>query len=328
VRDLPALIKHVGRGARLAKDLDEDEAYGFMRAAVRGEADEVQIGGFLIAQRMKGESAAELAGFVRGLREAVALELPGGAPDVDVDLHADGREGRPSLALAAACLAAACGARVLLRGWFGSRFARNDLGELFARLGVGAGSLDAGVAIADLAAYAPRIAELLALRERLGVRSCVHSAVKLLDPLAARRVAVGIFHSPYHAPVAGAALRLGALRAAVVQAPGGLPELAPDRPTRVSRVDGGAVLDPAALPGAAPALPSCEDASSLAALIEATLAGHGPPGAAACAVRTAALYLWAARGGDETALLSDTYAALRGGAGARVLAALRLCYRS
>jgi anthranilate phosphoribosyltransferase len=197
--ELAALIKHIGRGARLAKDLDGEQAEALMSAVVAGEADAYQIGAFLLAMRMKGESAAELAGFVRALRPACAVPAIDG-PLVDVDVHADGRAGRPSVALAAATIAAACGARVLLRGWFKNRFSRNDLGEVFSRMGIGRGRAAAGVVVVDLEEAAPRVAELLALRERIGVRTCVHSAVKLLDPAGARRQLIGIFHSPYHAP--------------------------------------------------------------------------------------------------------------------------------
>jgi anthranilate phosphoribosyltransferase len=349
-RATPALIKHVARGARLAKDLPLEEARELMARILSGEADEVQTGAFLAAMRMKGESAEELAGFVLALRAGCTLParaaLPASANLVDVDLHADGREDRPSLTLASACVAAACGARVLVRGWFGSAFARNDVGDAFARLGVtpGAdlGGLGAGVAVIDLAAYAPRIAALLALRERIGVRTCIHSAVKLLDPLGTGRLLVGIFHSPYHAPVSGAALRLGVVRAAVVQAPGGVPEIAPDKPTRTTLLDAGQASEPAPLPlptaaaaptaegGAAP-LPSAPDAAALAALLESIL--RAPAAAPASAVRAtalgAALMLWVAGLAPEPlAAFPRAAAVLADGGGARMLDEVRLLPRN
>ncbi len=348
-RPLPALIKHVGRGARLAKDLPLDEAREMMRAIASGAADELQTGAFLIAMRMKSESAEELAGFVLALRESIDLgdglggglgSGVGGEGAVDVDLHGDGREGRPSLSLAAACIAAACGARVLVRGWFGNALAHNDVGDAFARLGVDPArglpaarrALEAGVAVLDLESYAPRVATLLAMRERLGVRTCVNSAVKLLDPAGTRRQAVGIFHGPYHAPVAGAAKLLDAHRALIVQAPGGVPEIGPDRPTRVSTVDGETVTGPFPLePSHDEPLPVVETAAELAALLEAVLEGRGPASAAHASVRTAAALLWTVGRGSapgDSALISEAWAALSSGAAARVLADLRLCYRS
>src|SRR5262249_34969204 len=136
----------------------------------------------------------------------------------------------------------------------------------------------------DLADFAPRVGELLALRELIGVRTCVHSAVKLLAPAGSRRVVAGIFHTPYHDVVGGAALALGFERATVVQAPGGLPELSPDRRTKVSfAVIDRAVVSHADLvaPGEPAPLPEAPDAAAQAALIEAVLRDpdHAPPGA-------------------------------------------------
>jgi anthranilate phosphoribosyltransferase len=331
VRSIPEIVKHVGRGARLAKDLDFDEARDTMSRLSAADADPVQLGGFLIALRMKGESADELAGFTAALRAHVVFDLAGQA-DVDVDLHADGREGRPSLTLASACVAAACGVKVLVRGAFSSNFAKNDTGDSLASLGLdahaGAGAqaraLAAGVAVMDVAGYAPRIAALLALRERLGVRTCVNSAVKLLDPAGTRRQLVGIFHGPYHAPVAGAAARLGAVRAAIVQAPGGVPEISPDKPTRVSLVDAGVVGEPAALATPrGPALPEADER-----LVEAVLGGAGPAGATHATLLGASLMLWAAGRVDSPSGPSPAASeALASGAAARVLDAVRLCYR-
>lgn len=327
---MAALIKHVGRGARLAKDLGLEDARTAMRMIASGAATPAQIGAFLLAMRVKGENAEELAGFTLALRELSHVSPPPlEGPLVDVDLHGDGREGRPSLMLAAACVAAACGARVVVRGAFGQAFARNDLDGAFAALGIDvadtAGAMrslaGAGVAVIDLESYAPRIASLLALREELGVRTCVHSAVKLLDPFGARRALVGIFHGPYHAPVAGAARLLGAKRAVVIQGPGGLPEIAPDKPSRVTLVDADAppAEGPVTLPP--PGADPPPDAADIPGLIRAVLAGDAPPGATAMTVATAAQMLWAA--GIAGA---DPAAALRSGAARRVFDVIRACY--
>jgi anthranilate phosphoribosyltransferase len=329
------LIKHVGRGARLARDLTREGAAEAMRMIAAGEADAVQIGGFLMAMRMKGEAPAELAGFVDALRPFADLPLSVDARTLDVDLHGDGREGRPSVTLAAACVAAACGARVVVRGVFDNRFAKNDVGAAFARLGIGGSRRgaaraleDAGVAVADLSTYAPRIAELLALREALGVRTCVNTAVKLLDPARTGRSLVGIFHGPYHAPVAQAARLLGVARAAVVQAPGGIPEPSPDRPTRVTYVD--AAEPPAEAPvtlaptTSAPAAPAAT-AEDLAAALDRVLGdpAGAPGGDVAMTLAAASLMLWVAGVAGDGA-----EPALRSGRAARVLDVMRVCYQS
>lgn len=350
--ELPALIKHVGRGARLARDLSRPQAAEVMTALLDGTADAYQIGGFLLAMRMKGESAEELAGFVDALRARQAPLLERTPISlVDVDLHADGREGRPSVTVAAACVAAASGVPVLVRSAFDSAFARTPLGEAMRRLGIpphadparAQRAIDeAGVAVVEISTYAPRVAELLALRARLGVRTCVNSVVKLFDPAHAQRQLVGIFHSPYHAPMAGAARLLGAHRVAIVQAPGGLPEPQPDKPTRITFVDEETVppaplpLDGATLPIArAPVAPvaAVPTGEALAATIEKIVRAprDADPGAVRMTIATAALMLWAA-GRFPSPSDPEPYRAaeeaLHSGRAAAVLDVLRSCYRS
>lgn len=337
MRELSLLIKHVGRGARLAKALPYAEARAAMEYIVSGAADPVQIGGFLIAMRMKSETAEELAGFTEALRGASHLDLP--SATVDVDLHGDGRAGRPSVGIAAACIAATFGVRTLLRGWFRSPYARSDLGAACARLGIDPAcglaaarrGLETGVGLVDLEDYAPRVAGLLALREQLGVRTCVNSAVKLLDPTGTRRLLVGIFHSPYHEPIAGAAHRLGVLRAAIVQAPGGVPELAPDKPTRVTLVDEIGIGATTPLVGGGAAPEPVGNADEVADSTRAILHGNGPPGQTRMAVLTAALLRWAAGHAatpQDNNLISGCYTAIEHGTAEQVLTDLSLCYRT
>jgi anthranilate phosphoribosyltransferase len=178
--------------------------------------------------------------------------------------------------------------------------------------------------VVDLETYAPRVAALVALREKLGVRTCVQTAVKLLDPTGARHIAAGIFHSPFHEPVAGALVKLGVSRAAVVQAPGGTPEVAPDKPTRVSFVDHETVRGPEALVPLVSAAP--EPSDDPAGQLAAVLAGRGPPGVTAMTVATAALWRWAAGESDDPAgAQAECAAALVDGRAAAVLAASRTC---
>ena len=349
---MPALIKHVGRGARLAKHLSREEAGDAMRYLLDegpGGAAPLQIGAFLLAMRIKSESPEELAGFVDAVRAALPAPAPAGATPahaVDVDLHADGRAGRPSVTLAAACIVAALGVPVLVRGAFGQRFAKNDLDDLLERLSLRACATltdaqrrlgDGGLAILDLPAYAPRLAALLTLREQLGVRTCINSVVKLLDPLRTGRVVLGIFHSPYHEPMAQAARLLGLSRAAVVQAPGGVPEPQPDKPTRITLVDASqpeAPLGPrafeatdwpidAAVAPLGPA-PTVENADDLARLLETLVRrpADADPGALRMTLATAALFLWAGGRGEaptDAELGAQALEALRSGAAARVL---------
>nr|MBA3302204.1 hypothetical protein [Thermoleophilaceae bacterium] len=67
-----ATIKLVGTGPRGSRDLSFDEARGALGAVLGGEASDAQVGAFLVAMRLKGESPQELAGFAQALRDAAA----------------------------------------------------------------------------------------------------------------------------------------------------------------------------------------------------------------------------------------------------------------
>jgi anthranilate phosphoribosyltransferase len=246
-------ISAVGRGQKRARDLSRDEARAAMALICDGRAEPLQIGAFLLALRMKGEAADELAGFVDALDERTLIGGEPGrarAPDgtLDVDCHGDGHAGRATLLPAAACAAAALGVPVLLRADLDSPSARHGLGAALAALGVDrARPLDgaraqaalarAGIAVLDLPAYCPPLKQLVALRPKLGLRTAAQTLMKLVDPLRASRRLVGVFHAPYLPSTAGALARLGATHALCVQALGGLPEAAPGKLVRVAWSD-------------------------------------------------------------------------------------------
>ncbi|MCC6997710.1 MAG: hypothetical protein IT370_24040 [Deltaproteobacteria bacterium] len=302
---LPTLIHAIGAGAKRARNLTREEALVVARAVVSGSAEPVQVGAILLSFRIKGETAEEIAAFVQALAEgtvpaaATALaqlgRAQGAPPGLDVDCHGDGHEGRPALILASACVAAAAGARILLRVHLGSRHSVAGLGRIAETMGVGpardathaVATMTAGApALLDVESYNPRLGWLLSLRDQLGVRSVVHTAAKLLDPGGFGCHLVGIFHAPFHDPVAGALTLLGSRRALIVRAPGGLPEPSPDKLTpcgiqsqseapRLIDVPGLALHNQASRDGGAlPAIQSLDDAALLALdAIERNVAG-------------------------------------------------------
>ena len=311
-------IKAVGSGQKRARDLSRDEARAAMSLVCDGEARPEQIGAFLLALRMKGEAADELAGFVDAI--AARIDVGGArAPDgtLDVDCHGDGHEGRATILPAAACALAALGVPVLLRLQRHLPTARHGLVDALAALGLDverpltatrAMSSLGGVRVAalDLPTYAPALDRLVTLRPLFGVRTVAQTLTKLLDPLAASSRAVGVFHAPYLASTAAALAALGR-RGLCVQALGGLPEAAPGKIVRVCRA------------GAEPqtidlrALPVLDDAGeeSAPALNRAALDGHEGPMMRAAAA--AAILLHAARGVDATTAAADARRVLASG---------------
>jgi anthranilate phosphoribosyltransferase len=227
-------IKAVGGGATRSRDLTRDEAREAMGLIADGAAEPVQVGAFLMALRMKGESADELAGFAEalGARALVATAPPG---TLDVDCHGDGHAGRPTLLPAAACAVAALGVPVVLRADLGSPTARHGLGPALTALGLdsarpldparaAAALTDGGLGVIDLGTSCPPLKRLVDLRPLFGRRTVAQTLMKLLDPLRAAARLVGVFHAPYLESTARALTQIAASPALCVQALGGLPE--------------------------------------------------------------------------------------------------------
>ena len=97
--------------------LDESGAEAAMRELAGGEAPPALAGALLAALRLKGESAAELRGFARAMRDlAIRPELPSGAPVADVVGTGGDGSGSINLSTGAGLLAASCGVRIAKHG--------------------------------------------------------------------------------------------------------------------------------------------------------------------------------------------------------------------
>jgi anthranilate phosphoribosyltransferase len=97
-------------------DLDRDEARRVMGSIMDGEATPAQIGGFLVALRLKGETADEIAGCAEAMREHVLPVRPRRSDLVDT--AGTGGDGARTfnISTAAALVAAAAGAGVAKHG--------------------------------------------------------------------------------------------------------------------------------------------------------------------------------------------------------------------
>jgi anthranilate phosphoribosyltransferase len=230
-------------------DLSEDAMAAAVETILAGGATPVQIAGFLVALRMKGETVDELAGGARALRaHAVPVrDVPGGA----VDTCGTGGDGAGTLnvSTAAGLVAAAAGVPVAKHG---NRAASGTVGgaDVLEALGVrvdlppeAASACLARVGFAFLFAptYHPALREAAAARRELGVRTVFNLLGPLANPAGVRRQVIGVFARRWVEPVAAVLLRLGAERAWVVHGAGGLDELALEGESTVAEVAHGAV---------------------------------------------------------------------------------------
>ena len=240
-------VRALGRGANLSRALTEDEAEAAMAMILAGEARPIQIGAFLMLLRYRGESAAELAGFVRAARARLARPSDAARPDLDWPSYADRHRQLPWFVLAALLLAEN-GVRVLMHGIRGYGTPYAPTGAALARLGIApCGSLTEaarrlageGFAYVTLDALLPELDALLDLRPLLGLRSPVNTLARELNPLAAPCTLQGVFHPGYRERHLAAARLLGQPGLAVFKGGGGEVQRNPGKGCEVLTLAGG-----------------------------------------------------------------------------------------
>ncbi|PZP34579.1 MAG: DNA-binding protein YbiB [Roseateles depolymerans] len=202
-----AWIKEVGRGSRGARDLSREDAETLFGAMLDGRVPELELGALLIALRVKGESADEVAGFLAAMQARTArLAVPPGPRTVLLPSFNGARKQANLMPLAALLLARA-GVPVLIFGRhdFDSRISPFELLDaLGLPMAASLGDAEAGLreqrlAVLPLAALNPGLDALMALRPRLGLRNSAHSLAKLLDPAEPGRAVrvVAVTHPEY-----------------------------------------------------------------------------------------------------------------------------------
>jgi anthranilate phosphoribosyltransferase len=327
-----AVIKAVGTGPRGSRALTFDEARSATAALLAGEVSPAQAGAFLVAMRIKGETAAELAGITQALRDAARSAAPeppaGGRAIVACAGAFDGMAEAPHLSLAAAVLAAAAGARVVVHcgSTLGPKRGTTPADVLEALGGPvrpePADSLAmlerAGVALVHAATAIPGWEALATIRDEIGLRGPLHSAEKLVDHLGATRFVVGHTHSSYRERILGALALLGAQRSIAVRGMEGTDVLRVGRP---SAADARGPLDIAEVPGSV--LRGDADAEIAAALTRAIVGGDEHGVAVQTATLSAGLRLYAADCCDTVAAGASLAATtIADGRAAATLAAL------
>ena len=217
-------VRMLGRGPGRSRSLTETEAYDAMHLMLSGDAAPEAVGALLMLLRMKGETAGEIAGFAR----AAQGSAPGiKAVDLDWPSYAAGRTRGAPWFLFSAAMVARAGHRVLLHGWNGAdRKVRDGLettGIKTARSVEEANALldRHGIAYLPLETLHPALFRLLTLREVLGLRSCINTVCRMLNPGRARASVQGVFHPSYRLLQADAAAELGWQSLSVIKGGGG-----------------------------------------------------------------------------------------------------------
>jgi anthranilate phosphoribosyltransferase len=229
-------------------DLSRDEAREAMNTIMSGEATPAQIGGFLVALRLKGETADEIAGCAEAMRAHVLAVNPKREDLVDT-AGTGGDGGRTfNISTAAALVAAAAGAGVAKHG---NRAVSSASGSADVLEALGfelelppdriAHSIDTlGFGFLFAPTHHPAMKHAAPVRKELAARTVFNVLGPLTNPAGARAQVVGVYSPDLVETLAEVLAALGARRAFVVHGAGGIDELSPSGPNLVYEVvDGG-----------------------------------------------------------------------------------------
>lgn len=339
VPPLQLAIRHLATGGSLSTS-QARQAFG---AVMRGEATSAQLAALLVALRVKGETADEVAGAADALRGAM-VRLPAERPDELVDTcgTGGGAVGTFNISTAAALLAAGLGVRIAKHGnrSFTSQCGSADVLEaLGVPIDVGVDVMeralqDAGIVFMFAPLMHPAMRHVGPVRRELGIPTVMNIIGPLANPASAGRQVVGVADARRVSLLAGALRALGTVHALVVHGEPGMDEISPLGTTHVVEIRDGAMrdwtIDPAHFgfaPGRVEELAGGSPAENAAA-VTAVLSDAAPPTAAAAVVLNAAAALYVSASGPTE--FGDAITAARAGlrerAGMRALERLRVAY--
>lgn len=221
-------VRILGRGPGRSRSLTLPEAEAAMAEVLRGEAAPEALGAMLMLLRMKGETAEEIAGLTRAVRASLAPWQVGA--DIDWPSYAAGRSRGAPLFLLSAKLLAQAGVKVFLHGWNSHQNPVASVRGALEPLGItSCDSAEAakaalaadGIAYTPLNALSPQLWDLIRLRDVLGLRSCMNTVARMMNPSAAPASLQGVFHPGYRVLQQDAAVILGDPSVAVIKGGGG-----------------------------------------------------------------------------------------------------------
>ena len=238
-------------------DLSRGEMTDAMNQIMSGEATDAQIGAFLIALRVKGESVDEIAGAASVMREKATPIAT--RHDVIVDTCGTGGDhsGTFNISTTAAFVAAGAGLCVAKHGSW-SVTSQSGSADVLSALGVNIEASpetvsrcldDVGVGFLFAPALHGAMKYAIGPRREIGARTIFNALGPLTNPAGAKRQVVGVYSAALTETLAGVLGTLGLARAFVVHGSDGLDEMTLTGPTRVSELKYGSVSTYSVSPG-------------------------------------------------------------------------------
>ena len=284
--DLKVLIGRVAGGHRLSV-AESEMAFDIMMS---GNATPSQVGGFLMALRVRGETVDEIAGAARVMRaKSLKIDAPAGA--IDTCGTGGDASGTYNISTAAALVVAASGVPVAKHG-NRALSSKSGAADVLTALGV---NIDADMSLVRRALFEAGIGFLMAPRHHaatrhvaparveLGTRTIFNLLGPLSNPAGTKRQLVGVFGKDWVEPMAKVLGLLGIEKAWVVHGSDGIDEITTAGPTHVAALDGGRVTtfevtpEEAGLPRARPEQLKGGDPQHNAKALRGVLAGEAGP---------------------------------------------------
>ncbi len=254
-------IQHAIHQLFAQRSLTADEADAAMTQIMQGEATPAQIGAFLAALRMKGETVDEITGCARAMKRSAVPVRPaiGAAPLVDVVGTGGDSVGTFNISTTTAFVVAGHGVKVAKHG---NRAVSSKSGSADVLAALGANIQltaeqaaecieEVGIAFLFAPAFHPAMRHAIGPRRELAARTIFNILGPLTNPANATNLLVGVFTPDLTEVMAQVLGQMGARAAFVIHGPGGADELNLSGPNRVSHLHEGAVrtyeFDPAEL---------------------------------------------------------------------------------
>lgn len=228
-------------------DLSGAEASAALAEIVTGDVPDVQIAAFLVALRMKGETAAEVAGLAETMRDNAVAVRPKSTGLVDTCGTGGDGTGTANISTAAAFVVAGAGLPVAKHGnrALSSTSGSADVLEVLGvPLDISAEDVarcidEAGIGFMFAPAFHPAMAKVMPVRRGLGIRTAFNILGPLTNPARPSYQLVGVGHPDLAELLARSLAALGVRKALVVAGAGGPDELTCAGPNVVITVHDG-----------------------------------------------------------------------------------------
>lgn len=242
---IKSAILKVSKGENLSRD----EATAAMTDIMSGEATPAQIGGYLMALRLKGETVEEITGSAQAMRDVANHASV--KSDKVIDTCGTGGDSTNTFNISTTVAFVAAGAGIPVAK-HGNRSVSSKSGsaDVLGALGVNLGLTpdqagqcvdEVGIGFLFAPAFHPAMKHAIGPRRELGVRTIFNILGPLTNPAGAKRQLMGVFDDKLTETLANVLNDLGSERVFVVHGAGGLDELSTMGTNRVSELYNGAV---------------------------------------------------------------------------------------